>query len=277
MVAVESNASFNETVTRLQDALAANDKIRVMGTVPHSQAASSNNISLANNMLFIFGNPQLGTPIMQANRLAALDLPQKLLVWQGADEKVYVGYNPPAYLQFRHERLGQVPVMPKVSGALAKLASIATGQEPVRVPTRAIRNMQRPNGVTTVESNADFQTTWMRLNVAVKKSPAKILLSIDHGANAAKNDFELLPTRLLVFGNPKLGSPVMQVSGSAGIDLPLKILVWQDENERTFVSWNSIDYLRTRHRIPRDSSAAGVLEKMTGAMANFVKVASEGN
>jgi len=63
---------------------------------------------------------------------------------------------------------------------------------------------------------------------------------------------QMPPTRLIIFGNPKAGTPIMQAAPSAAIDLPLKILVAEDANGDTWISWNSLDYLQTRHNIPAE-------------------------
>jgi len=62
----------------------------------------------------------------------------------------------------------------------------------------------------------------------------------------------MLPTKLLIFGSPKAGTPIMLAAPTAALDLPLKVLVWQDRSERVWMSYNSVDFLRSRHEIPAE-------------------------
>ena len=75
---------------------------------------------------------------------------------------------------------------------------------------------------------------------------------IDHSGEAEKVGMKMLPTKLLIFGNPKAGTPLMLAAPSIAIDLPLKILVWEDLRGKTWVSYNSPEYLQQRHGIPQE-------------------------
>jgi uncharacterized protein (DUF302 family) len=75
---------------------------------------------------------------------------------------------------------------------------------------------------------------------------------IDHSGEAAQVGMKMPPTKLLIFGNPKAGTPLMQASPSSAIDLPLKILIWEDTEGKVWVSYNSPAYLRDRHGLPEE-------------------------
>jgi uncharacterized protein (DUF302 family) len=77
-----------------------------------------------------------------------------------------------------------------------------------------------------------------------------IIARIDHSGDAAKVGLKMQPTKLLIFGNPKSGTPLMVASRSVAIDLPLKALVWQDNDGKVWLSYNSPNYLKERHAIP---------------------------
>jgi uncharacterized protein (DUF302 family) len=88
---------------------------------------------------------------------------------------------------------------------------------------------------------------------------------IDHSGEAAKAGIRMAPTKLLIFGNPKAGTPVMIATPSAAIDLPLKILVWEDTAGKVFVSYNAPDYLRRRHGFPAELlTNIAVIETLVG-------------
>jgi uncharacterized protein (DUF302 family) len=75
---------------------------------------------------------------------------------------------------------------------------------------------------------------------------------IDHSGEAAKVGLKMPPTKLLVFGSPKAGTPLMLSAPSIAIDLPLKILVWQDASGKVWLSYNNPEYLQERHGLPQD-------------------------
>ncbi|WP_459810301.1 DUF302 domain-containing protein [Halopiger thermotolerans] len=105
LVTHESDADFETTVARVEPALEERD-LTLVTTVDHAANAASVDESLPPTTLFLFGNPAVGTPLMQAQRSIAIDLPQKLLVW-AADGDVYVTYNDPQYLAHRHGLEGE--------------------------------------------------------------------------------------------------------------------------------------------------------------------------
>ena len=92
---------------------------------------------------------------------------------------------------------------------------------------------------------------------------------VDHSGEAAKAGIEMRPTKLLIFGNPAGGTPVMLAAPSIAIDLPLKILVWEDGEGAVWLSWNSPEYLRDRHGVPealmKNISVAAGLAAQAGA------------
>uniref|UniRef100_UPI0035932980 DUF302 domain-containing protein n=1 Tax=Persicitalea sp. TaxID=3100273 RepID=UPI0035932980 len=89
----ESAQDFDATYNSLQSALKSNPDISIVAEVNHTANAKSVNLELRPTRVILFGNPTIGTPLMQANQLAGLDLPQKMLVYQAANDKVFVAYN----------------------------------------------------------------------------------------------------------------------------------------------------------------------------------------
>jgi len=98
----KSNNTFDKTYDTLQSSLAANPNIRIVTEVNHQMNASSVGLMLEPTRVIFFGNPNLGTPLMQRNQLAGLDLPQKILVYQNELEEVFLGFNNPDFLSPRH-------------------------------------------------------------------------------------------------------------------------------------------------------------------------------
>jgi uncharacterized protein (DUF302 family) len=101
-----------------------------------------------------------------------------------------------------------------------------------------------------------------------------VFARIDHAAGAAAAGLSLRPTEVLIFGNAKGGTPLMQSVQAIGIDLPLKALVWQDAAGDTWLSFNDPDWLAKRHRLGGETEAA--IGAMTGALAALAKAATTG-
>jgi uncharacterized protein (DUF302 family) len=108
------------------------------------------------------------------------------------------------------------------------------------------------SGLIHLSSPHTVLETLTRLEAIVQAKGLTILARIDHSGDADKVGLKMQPTKLLIFGNAKSGTPVMIASPTVAIDLPLKALVWQDDHGKVWLSYNSPDYLRKRHAIPDD-------------------------
>ena len=108
------------------------------------------------------------------------------------------------------------------------------------------------DGLTTIQSSFGLQDTVRRLEAAVKAKGMTIFARIDHAAGAEEVGLALRPTELLIFGNAKGGTPLMQSDQTMGIDLPLKTLVWQDAAGKTWLSYNDPSWLAKRHGMGAD-------------------------
>jgi uncharacterized protein (DUF302 family) len=108
------------------------------------------------------------------------------------------------------------------------------------------------NGMVHLSSPYSAPETLQRLESLVTTRGLSILAHIDHSGDAAKVGLKMQPTALLIFGNPKSGTPVMIASPTTALDLPLKALVWQDAEGKVWLSYNSPEYLKQRHNIPDD-------------------------
>lgn len=113
------------------------------------------------------------------------------------------------------------------------------------------------------ESPHNVEITYNRLKAIIQDNPnLKILLELDHSKNAASVDLTLEPTKIILFGNPKLGTPLMQESATTSIDLPQKIIVYADVSG-TKIAYNNPMYLKQRHGI---QGAEAILEKISKAL-----------
>ena len=126
IVRVKSNYSVEETVQRFKS-IAKEQGLNIFGTVNHQAGAASVNQELRPTQVIIFGNPAAGTPLMQCNQTAGIDLPQKALVWQDENGQVWLGYNSPQYLSRRHKLTGCADEpLERIDNALKMLAQKVT-------------------------------------------------------------------------------------------------------------------------------------------------------
>ncbi|HEX5193782.1 MAG TPA: DUF302 domain-containing protein [Solirubrobacteraceae bacterium] len=114
------------------------------------------------------------------------------------------------------------------------------------------------DGLITIPSSHPVGETIDRLTDAVTSAGLRVFVRIDHRLGAEAVGMPLRPTELLVFGNARGGTPLMQDRQSIGIDLPLKALVWQDEQDRVWLSYNDPAWLARRHELSADAEASVV-------------------
>jgi uncharacterized protein (DUF302 family) len=112
------------------------------------------------------------------------------------------------------------------------------------------------DGLTTIRSSHGPKDTMDRLEAEVRAKGMTVFARIDHAAGAAEVGLPLGPTELLIFGNPKGGTPLMQSVQTSGIDLPLKALVWQDASGNTWLSYNEPNWIAKRHGLGHEVQTA---------------------
>jgi uncharacterized protein (DUF302 family) len=107
-------------------------------------------------------------------------------------------------------------------------------------------------GIIDKPSNHSVDQTVEKLKNILQSKGVTLFALVDHSGEAQKVGMKMLPTKLLIFGSPKAGTPLMLVAPSIAIDLPLKILIWEDAQGKVWVSYNSPAYLQERHDLPPD-------------------------
>ncbi len=128
------------------------------------------------------------------------------------------------------------------------------------------------NGLITIASAHSVSETIDRLIAAITPLGMNVFARIDHAAGAAKVGMPLRPTQLLLFGNPKGGTPLMQDQQTAGIDLPLKALAWEDADGKVWLTYNEAAWIAQRHGLGAASAAA--VTAMTAGLEKVTKVAA---
>jgi uncharacterized protein (DUF302 family) len=124
------------------------------------------------------------------------------------------------------------------------------------------------SGLIDLPAKQSVEETVSKLRQILEEKGVTLFAVIDHSGEAARVGMQMRPTKLVIFGNPKAGTPVMLSSPSSAIDLPLKILIWEDAQEKAWVTYNSPGYLQRRHNIPEALLAnIGVLDTLAKAIA----------
>jgi uncharacterized protein (DUF302 family) len=106
------------------------------------------------------------------------------------------------------------------------------------------------NGIVNKPSHHSVDETLAKLQAILQAKGIAVFALVDHSGEAAKVGMTMRPTKLLIFGNPKGGTPLMLAAPSIAIDLPLKILIWEDDQGKVWVSYNAPEYLAERHDLP---------------------------
>src|SRR5215475_11912983 len=127
-------------------------------------------------------------------------------------------------------------------------------------------------GLTTIKSSNGPEETMNRFEAEVRGRGMTVFAHIDHAAGAAAAGLSLPPTEVLIFGNAKTGSPLMEATQTIGINLPLKVLVWRDEDGTTWLSYNDPAWLAERHGILPESAVT--LQQMSAALASLAEIAT---
>jgi uncharacterized protein (DUF302 family) len=109
---------------------------------------------------------------------------------------------------------------------------------------------QKGSGLIDIRSSHSVDETVEKLKGILQAKGIALFALVDHSGAAIKAGMKMRPTKLLIFGNPKAGTPVMLAAPSSAIDLPLKILIWEDAQGKVWVTYNSQAYLQERHNLP---------------------------
>jgi len=127
------------------------------------------------------------------------------------------------------------------------------------------------NGIISIKSSHDVNITANRLENNLTAKGMTVFIRINHAEGAQKAGKTLRPTQVIIFGNPKIGTPLMQCGQSVAIDLPQKALIWEDEAGQVWLSYNDPTYLAKRHGI---KECVDVIKKIETALGNFANAAT---
>jgi len=128
--------------------------------------------------------------------------------------------------------------------------------------------LAKGGGIVDIPSNHSVNQTVEKLMAILEAKGVSLFALIDHSGEAKKVGMKMRPTKLLIFGSPSAGTPLMLAAPSLALDLPLKVLIREDDNGRVWVSYNSPDYLKERHGLPQELLPnIAVVETLTATAA----------
>jgi len=142
----------------------------------------------------------------------------------------------------------------------------------IMLMTSNVRALEPAEGMVVMKSAHPAAVTLDRMAVLMKSKGIQVIARVNHDENARSVGMSLRPTELLIFGNPKLGSKLFSSAQTAGIDLPMKALAWQDEAGQTWLAYNDPGYIAKRHGIGDQDE---VVNKMSSALKRFATMAAE--
>ena len=249
--------------------LESKDPIGIVAEIDHTKNAQGANMTLGYTRTILFGNPKLGTPLMQENIVTGLDLPQKIIVFSDTTGTAYTAYNSADYLAARHN-VGGVKTLDRIKDALHGIVTKATDAV---IEINTATSISYNEGIIIKKSKHDFETTYDNLKTVLKAmEPISIMAELDHQKNAKSVGLDLNPCRLIVFGNPKLGTPLMQENQTITIDLPQKILVYQEDSGAVNIAYNDPNFLVKRHHI---ADKKDILNKIAKALDHIAVEATQ--
>lgn len=246
--AVPSTRTVDKTVDELEQAIKVGQTGTVVARIDHQENAKSVDVEIPPTVLIMMSAPTLEVPLLQKNQQVALDLPLKMLAYEDPQGSVKVAFNGVDYLRERHG-LGEMEILTQLRDRLESVAESASGSE-VGPYKGGTKDTEEGEGVVVLASTNDFPTTYQKLKQAIESQGAmKMAAEIDFEDMAARADMALRPTRLMVFGNPEVGSPMINARQSAALDLPQKMLVYQNEEGQVFVAYNDPEFIARRHEM----------------------------
>jgi uncharacterized protein (DUF302 family) len=237
-VSLDDVSTVAETVDRIRSTL-EDQRIEIVAEINHAGAAASVGLELRPTTVLFASNSFFDSLMIRRRQTTALDLPSKFLVFEDENGEIKVEFNNVGFLADRHN---------------VKQRDIL-----LRLFDRTLNQFGRlNNGILEVQSNQSVAATVEKLLAELTKRGFRIPIAggIDFSAQTKARGIKLRPTHLLVFGNPNVGTPLMQNDQSIGLDLPQKYLVYEDKAGDVFIAFNDPAFLAAKHNLQRDVDPA---------------------
>ncbi len=275
LVYKKSKYDADTTMNRLKDFLIKNKKkgFGIALQWSHSDRAKKSKLKLdlRHTELLLFGNPNVGSHFFTSKQTAGVDLPMKALVYQNEKKEVWLIYNDPMYIAVRHGIKNRNKQITMMRNALNGMTSLATGAPKVKMDIQYSASIEG-EGLITMRSRFGVKKTKKRMIQLIKKLRKRglvVALQWSHSkkARASKAKIRLRPTELLLFINPNRCTYLFSSQQTVGIDFPVRVVIWQDNKKRVWVTYNSVQTLADRHQIKDQAEA---IKKITAGIERIV-------
>ena len=254
----------------LDENVAASETLEKIIEIDHSRLGAEAGSVMPPAKVLIFSNPELEAKLLSVNPLVAIDLPLRVLAYESmSDGSSRAVFNSFDYLQSRYE-LGDLIELEGMFDD--SMAAVLRGVGPENLATFANDSMQ-PDGITTLDSPFDFDTTVERLAAAIDAQDDTVWFGIvDFQARAQEQSIEIGPSRLLLFGGPAPGAKAMAEAPTLGLDaFCQKLLVWQDETGAVRASFNDLLVLAERQQVRKSPALRVINYRLTSTFENALE------
>ncbi len=240
-------SSVPEAVAEIKEIL-EDQGLEIVGVLDHAANAKRVDLELPPTQLILFRDLRLEKKLLRRSSTIAIDLPLKILVWEDADTgEIKLLYNASGYLSDRHNIYSWDPVQYRLNKRLKQFGKLG-------------------NGLVTIDTEQSVDETVEKLKEVLLDNGFFVPFTFDF---TRKSRFWHIkrPAQLIVFGNPKVGTPLMQNQQSIGIDLPQKFLVWEDRDGQVHVTYNDPLFIGKRHGLQGLNVMLGKIGNRLGALA----------
>jgi len=240
-------ATVTEAVESIKSTL-KNQGMEIAGVIDHAANAAKVGLELVPTQVIFFRNYRLEKKLLHRSSTVALNLPQTILVWRDQNtDKLRLLYNEAGYLFDRHSIKSKDHLLARLNKKLNQFGPLE-------------------NGLVTIETDQSVEETVAKLKMVLQDNGFLIPFTFDFTELAHEG-----PAQLIIFGNPRVGTLLMQNQQSIGLDLPLKFLVWEDDKDQVHITYNDPRFLGKRHNLQG-------LDVMLGNIANRLnQLAIEGS
>lgn len=260
----ESEFDFRDTYSALRARIQQGD-YHIYKEIDFKDYAESYGKRSRESKVILFSNPSLEAPLINENPKIGMEFPSRMLTFEDRDKYVLLAYNNMEYLSRMYD-LNNMGAVQNLEASLSQIASSVSGNMTLKNETAiAGRN------AITISSTNSFNLTYNQLRNAIVDSPKMNLIEeVDHQLNANGVGVDIRPNKLLLFTSGELEANLIDRHQLSIIDLPIRILVWEDENNRVQVSYTDLYTLKDRHQLGQ----VNMLAEIRGLLAELVITAT---
>lgn len=241
LITTSKTSDVSTTVLNLQTTIES-EGFNLVKTVNHSMAAAGVGLELRPTQVIIFGNPEGGTQLMQENQRVGIDLPLKVLVYEDENGTTQVSYYNASTMADRYDLNDSDELITNINAKLATITGSGNPEEGEELLDATLF-------LKTKETEMNVDVLYNKVKTEIEARGFTIVQEVNHDMAAANIGLTLRPTRLIIFGNPEGGTKFMQKQQQMGIDLPLKMLIWEEEDGDVNVSYYKSEFLADRYDI----------------------------